>query len=152
MARFSGDPSLVKAIRDGVREMHRAHAADGQYDGHELINWLHDNRNDELNEIYDLYEDWKDPEMTADQQIGKFLYELGQEKIGEQTSPRRIGRGRNGDCQVSIWAISVGSALGNPRDKFAHHDEGEDFVEDRLQEAIHAVALRNAAGRMEEMP
>ncbi len=101
--------------------MHRVHAASGQYDGHQLINWLNDNRNDELNEIYDLYEDCKDPEMTADQQIGKFLFELG------------AGEDRGAEISQADWSwpewrlpgLYVGDldgvSSGNPRDKFARH-------------------------------
>jgi len=156
MARFSGDPRLVTAIRDGVRELHRLHGARGRYDGHDLINWLDEHRNTELNEIYDLYGDCQDAEMTADQQIGRFLYQLGQAKIGVRTSPRRItgrtGNDRNGVCQVSIWEISARTALGNPRDDFASLDEKEEFEDERRGEVIRAIALRNAAGRMEEMP
>ncbi len=155
MARFFSDPSLVKAIRDGVREMHRSHALRGRYDGHDLINWLDEHRNPELNAIYDLYDDCRDPEMTADQQVGRFLYRLGQEKIGERTSARRITRrsgNRNGFCQVSVWRISARTALGNSQDEFASHDETEDSEDERREEVIHAIALRNAAGRMEEMP
>jgi hypothetical protein len=110
MARFSSDTRLVQAICDGVAEMHRRYAVHRQFDSHDLINWLDRNRNPELNDIYDLYRDCKDPEMTADQQIGKFLYDLGQLKIGERISRRRISRrtgyNRNGECKVSIWEIS----------------------------------------------
>ena len=90
--------------------MHRRHAEQGQYDSHDLINWLNDNRSAELEEIYKLYADCVDPEMTADQQIGKYLYEVGQQKIGERESPRRIvlpGRNRSGTCTVSVWAINA---------------------------------------------
>lgn len=90
--------------------MHRRHAPKGQFDGHDLINWLDAHRNSELNDIYDLYSGCYGPEMTADQHIGKFLYRLGQVKIGERISPRRISRRqgyhRDGTCKVSIWQIS----------------------------------------------
>lgn len=156
MARFSENPRLVTAIRDGVREIRRLHGAHGRHDGHDLINWLDEHRNPELNEIYDLYDDCRDPELTADQQIGRFLYRLGQAKIEERTSPRRItrrsGNDRNGVCQVSIWEISSRTALGNPRDEFASPDEKEEFEDERQGEVVHAIALRNAAGRMEETP
>jgi len=110
MARFSGDARLVQAIIDGVDEMQRGYKARGWFDGHNLINWLNVNRSPELNDIYDLYADCKDPEMTADQQIGRYLYRLKQVKIAERISTRRINRRsgfhRNGVCQVSVWEIS----------------------------------------------
>ena len=116
MARFSSDARLVQAIHDGVEEMHRRHGTRRQFDGHALINWLDANRNQELNDIYDLYDDCKDPEMTADQQIGKYLYSLGQVKIGDRTSPRRISRRggthRNGECKVSVWEVSANTIAG----------------------------------------
>ena len=110
MARFSANTRLVQAVCDGVEHLHSRYASRRQFDGHDLINWLDANRNRELNDIYDLYSDCVYPEMTADQQIGKFLYELGQAKIGERVSKRRItrrgGPNRNGECTVSIWEIS----------------------------------------------
>jgi hypothetical protein len=115
MARFSHDERLSDAILDGVRKMHVVYAQRGWYDGHDLINWLDANRNDELNEIYDLYQNSDDPEMRADQQIGHHLYRLNQKKIGERKSPRRIskrsGHNRNGFCKVSVWEISPGTAV-----------------------------------------
>lgn len=116
MARFSFDTRLVQTICDGVDQMHQQHAARGQFDGHDLINWLDANRNQELNDIYDLYDNCRDPEMTADQQIGRFLYRLGQVKIGDRVSPRRISRrtgyNRNGECAVSIWEVSPRTIAG----------------------------------------
>ena len=155
MARFSGDPRLVQAIRDGVREMRQRHGASGCYDGHDLINWLDEHRNKELNEIYDHYNDCTDPEMTADQQIGRFLYRLGQKKFGERTSARHITKQRghrDGFCQVSVWSITDQTALGNPEDDFASPDEREEFQDELRERAFHAIALRNLAGRMEDIP
>jgi hypothetical protein len=110
VARFARDRRLVQAIIDGIAEMHRRHPADGRFDGHDLVNWLNVNRNPELNDLYDLYADCIDPQMTADQQIGKFLYTLGQVKVGEIRSPRQITRpgepDRNGTCEVSVWEVS----------------------------------------------
>jgi hypothetical protein len=111
MARFTGDRRLVQAIIDGVAEMLRVHADRGWFDGHDLVHWLNENRNPERNDLYDLYHDCVDPEMTADQQIGKFLYTLGQIKTGERLSERRISRtgapaNRDGACTVPIWEAS----------------------------------------------
>ena len=131
MARFSGNPRLVQAIRDGVREMRQRHGASGCYDGHDLINWLDEHRNKELNEIYDYYDDCTDPEMTADQQIGRFLYRLGQKKVGERTSARRRG---------------------HQEDDFASPDEREEFQDELRERAFHAIAMRNLVGRMEDIP
>ena len=107
MARFARDRRLVEAIVDGVDALLHA---DGSYDSHDLINWLNANRTTQLNDLYDLYPDCADPEMTADQQLGKFLYRLGQIKIDEQVSPRSIDRrgggNRNGTCAASVWEVS----------------------------------------------
>ncbi len=155
MARFEGDPALVEAIHQGVRELHRKYEERGNYDSHDLINWLNEHRNAELNEIYDLYHDCSDPEMTADQQIGKLLDSLGQKKIGVRESERWIARQsghRNGTCQVSVWSISSETALGNPDDRFASLEEKEEFEDFLEQKAIHRLALRNAIGRAEDLP
>lgn len=155
MARFEGDPVLVEAIRQGVRELHTKYEERGNYDSHDLINWLNEHRNAELNEIYDLYDDCSDPEMTADQQIGKFLDRFGQKKIGVRESERWIARRsgqRNGVCQVSVWGISDQTALGNPEDDFASPEEREEFKDEQRERAFHAIALRNLAGRMEDIP
>lgn len=55
MSRFSGNHHLVQAIRDGVAQMHRSHLRRGWYDGHDLVNWMNSNRNEELNGIIDCY-------------------------------------------------------------------------------------------------
>jgi hypothetical protein len=110
MARFSNDARLVAAIRDGVEVMHRRHIIRKRVDSHDLINWMDTERNSELNDIYAMYRDCKDPEMTADQQIGKYLYQLGQHKVGNRLSSRHItrrdGTNRDGECSVSIWEIT----------------------------------------------
>lgn len=118
MARFARFPNLVTGIQDGLVELQARQASKGEFDGHDLINWLDQRRNKELNSIYDLYNDCRDPEMTADQQIGKFLYTLDQIKIGERLSPRRItrrnGTNRNGTCKVSVWEISPQTCFIHP--------------------------------------
>jgi hypothetical protein len=155
MARFDDDPALIAAIRDGVREMHRKYAATGRYDGHDLINWLNEHRNKELDEIYKSYEDSEDPEMIADQQLGWFLYRLGQKKLDERLSDRRMSRPdrtRNGTCKVSVWKIAPDTMLGNPDDRFASIGEREEFEDVLEQKAIHRLALRNAIGRAEDVP
>jgi len=110
MPRFSGEHRLVRAILDGVAEMHRRHAAAGAFDSHDLINWLDEHRNPELNDIYDLDLGSDDVEMRADQQLGRFLDSLGQVKVGEGTSSRHItrrgGADRPGVSEVSAWQIS----------------------------------------------
>ncbi len=110
MARFARDRRLIEAVLDGVSEPHRIHAAEDHFGTHDLINWLNANRPTELNDLYDLYHDCADPEMTANQQIGKFLYTLGQVKVDEQVSSRRIDRrgggNRNGTCSASVWEVS----------------------------------------------
>ena len=97
------------------------------YDGHDLVNWMNSNRNEELNGIIDCYRrpGAADPVHTATIQIGNFLKnQLGQQKIREQTSQRRItlrdGANRDGPCDVSVWQISQDTALGNRRDRTAH--------------------------------
>lgn len=125
MSRFSETHHLVQAIRDGVGELHRLHVRRGWYDGHDLINWMNSNRNDELNGIIDYYRpSGADPVHIATIQIGNFLKNrLGQQKIGEQTSPRQItlrcGANRDGRCNVSVWQISHGTMVGNLRDRTA---------------------------------
>jgi hypothetical protein len=155
MARFDDNPALIAAIRDGVREMHRQYAATGRYDGHDLINWLNEYRNKELNELYELYGDCEDPELIADQQLGRFLCKLGQKRIDEPVSDRRIlrpDRTRNGTCQVSVWKIAPDTMLGNPDDKLASVEEREEYEDVLEQKAIHRLALRNAIGRSEDIP
>jgi hypothetical protein len=110
MARFARDRRLVEAIVDGVDAMLHAPVAVGDFDSHDLIHWLNTNRASQLNDLYDLYHDCADPKMTAHQQIGTFLYTLGQIKTGEIRSPRQITRpgepDRNGTCEVSVWEVS----------------------------------------------
>lgn len=120
MFRFSGDARLVRAISDGVAEVRRLHARQGRYDGHDLINWMDDNRNAELNDIIDWYghapagrrraTPGSRQVHTATALIGKFLgNKLGQVRIGEQTSQRHVtlrgGAHCNGTCDVSVWQI-----------------------------------------------
>ena len=113
MARFARDRRLVEALVDGVDAMLHA---EGSYDSHDLIAWLNVNHPSQLNDLYDLYLDCADPEMTADQQIGTYLYRLGQIKIGEQISARQIDRrgdgNRNGTCAASVWEVSEQSREG----------------------------------------
>ena len=110
MARFARDRSLVEALADGVDALLRA---EGSYNSHDLLTWLHANRSTQLN---GLYRDCIDPEMTADQQIGKFLSRFGQIKIGEQVSDRLIdqrgGGDRNGTCPSSVWEVSERTRAG----------------------------------------
>ena len=107
MARFARDRRFVEAIIDGVDAMLHTNRS---YDSHDLIAWLNANRSTQLNELYDLYLDCNDPETTANQQIGKYLFTLGQIKIGEQVSARRIDRSGgvtvNGSDTVTIWEAS----------------------------------------------
>ena len=110
MFRFAADRRLVQAVRDAVAEMHRLYAIRGWYDGHDLVNWMNSNRNAEFNNIIDCYRPGEDPVRTATIQIGRFLKRcLGQQKIREQESPRRItlraGGDRDGYCKVSVWQI-----------------------------------------------
>jgi hypothetical protein len=72
---------------------------------------MNSNRNDEFNDIIAYYRFGADPVHAATIQIGNFLKNhLGQMKIGEQESPRRItlrgGGNRDGYCNVSVWQIS----------------------------------------------
>ncbi len=126
MFRFSERHQLVQAIRDGVGEMQRLHVRQGWYDGHDLVNWMNRNRNEELNDIIDCYRrGGADPVHTATIQIGSFLKnQLGQQKIRDQTSARRItlrdGAHRNGRCNVSVWQIPQDTALGDCRGRTAH--------------------------------
>ena len=113
MARFARDRRLVEAIIDGVDVLLHG---DGPYDSHDLITWLNANRTTQLNDLYDLYHDCVDPEMTADQQLGKFMYTLGQIKTDERVSPRSIDRrgggNRNGTCTASVWEVSERTRAG----------------------------------------
>ena len=111
MARFSGMPNVVHAIRAGVAAARRSRAAQGWYDSHDVINWLDANHNSELNDVIDCYAPTSsDPVHTATIQIGNYLRDhLGEVKIGVNTSYRHIslrgGGNRNGECEVSKWRI-----------------------------------------------
>src|SRR5208337_4778489 len=66
---------------------------------------------------------------------------LGQKKVSERTSARRITRRRghrDGFCQVSVWSITDQTALGNPEDDFASPDEREEFQDELRERAFHA--------------
>ena len=105
------DPFLP-LLREGVREIHRLYANRGWFDGHDLINWLDQNHNPELNAMHALYRG--DSQKVGDQQIGKALYKLGQRKIGLNVSERRITThdgNRDGKCEVSMWEISTRTAI-----------------------------------------
>jgi len=110
-ASFASNPSIVRAISNGVAFVRRAREADGWYDSHDLINWLDIHHNDVLNDIIDCYKSRSsDPVHTATIQIGKYLRDhLGQVKVGENKSYHHItlrsGDKRNGDCEVSKWKI-----------------------------------------------
>ncbi|MEI8376798.1 MAG: hypothetical protein WCJ35_28620 [Planctomycetota bacterium] len=95
-------------IAKAVKVMHTTYTSQRWFDGHALTNHLDDN--DELAEIHACYADASDPQMTGDQQIGKSLYKLGQEKIDTVISDRRITTpdgDRNGRCAVTRWVISA---------------------------------------------
>lgn len=106
MARLD---SYLPLIAQGVKVMHEQYASQGWFEGHKLLGWLNDKHNGHLNGIYELYSDAKDPQMTGDQQIGKSLYKLGQEKIDDVVTNRQItipyGK-RDGRCAVTRWRIS----------------------------------------------
>src|SRR5258708_4051508 len=95
-------------IRHAIREVQVAGSTSrGWYDSHELIGWLNANHNQELNEMFALF--GGDPVQNGDIAIGKFLYKLGQIKIGEHVSERRVTTptgNRDGRCVNSIWEIS----------------------------------------------
>jgi hypothetical protein len=119
MSRFSGNRRLVRAILDGVAEMHRLHSDRGRFDSHDLINWMNDRENAALNELIALYHG-DDPVHTATVQVANFLKnEVGQRKTHEQVSRRRItlngGTPRNGDSKVSVWEISASTREGLSR-------------------------------------
>jgi len=105
------DPYLP-LLSQGVREMHRMYADREWYDTHDLVNWLNENHNTELNAIYSCYQG--DAQRVGDQQIGKALYKLNQIKIGTNVSERRItlpNGNRDGRCEVSMWEISERTAV-----------------------------------------
>jgi hypothetical protein len=71
---------------------------------------LNEYRNDELNDIIDLYGNTHDPVHNATIQIGNYLKnQLGQHKSGARVSDRRVtlrdGSTRDGRCEVSVWRI-----------------------------------------------
>ena len=110
MSRINKLPNAVQAIHGAVAESRITHADERNYDGHDIINWLNDHRNNELNDVIDLYSNTADPVHYATIQIGRFLKnQLNQDKIGERISNRRItlrdGSMRNGTCDVSVWQI-----------------------------------------------
>lgn len=112
----------VEVLRAGVAEMHRQFAADGEFDGHDLINWMNTNHNEVLNEIVTSYVPAEDEVFIATRQIGKFLQDwMGQQKIGERPSKRSIrlsdGSTRDGECSVSVWLISPDTSPGNRNDR-----------------------------------
>jgi hypothetical protein len=120
MSRFSGNRRLVRAILDGVAEMHRLHSDQGQFDSHDLINWMNDHENAALNELIALYHG-DDPVRAATVQVSNFLKnEVGQQKThNKQVSHRRItlngGASRDGDSKVSVWEISASTREGLSR-------------------------------------
>jgi hypothetical protein len=110
MARFARDRRLVEAVIDGVDAMLYRHVDDGAYGSDDLIQWLSDNRDAELNDLYGLYTDCNDPEGTAEQQVDKFLEGLGQVRAGERSSARQVtrreGSPRDGDPTAAVWEVS----------------------------------------------
>ncbi len=110
MSRICELPDAVGAIRVAVAAVRSIHANKRCYDGHDVVNWLNEYRNNQLNEIIDCYGNTTDPVHHATIQIGKFLKNhLDQQKIGTCISGRRItlrdGLNRNGNCAVSQWSI-----------------------------------------------
>jgi hypothetical protein len=83
-------------------------------------------------------------EMTE----ANFAYDT--EMDAREASRRIEAAGLGAIC--SIASFHAGPSLGNPGDAFESLDEMEEFEDERREEVIHAIALRNAAGRMEEMP
>lgn len=78
----------------------------------------------------------------------RFAYD--NEMDAREASRRIEGAGLGAIC--SIASFHAGPSRGNPGDAFESLDEMEEFEDERREEVIHAIALRNAAGRMEEMP
>jgi len=155
MARFARDRRLVEAIVDGVAAMLDAH---GSYDSHDLIDWLNANRPAQLHDLYDLYHDCADPEMTADQQIGKFLETLGQIKLGEQVAARPIeqrgGGDRNGTSKVSVWEASEQARQALEPAKESLFGPGGFFERIARERSPAAPAdwLHRVSGSMKEIP
>ena len=101
MSRISHLPHADSAIHDAVVAVQIACANQGLYDGHDVVNWLNDHRNDQLNDIIDCYRRTSDPVHYATIQIGNYLRNrLDQRKIGTRVSYRKItlrdGSTRNG--------------------------------------------------------
>jgi hypothetical protein len=116
--RIVDQPTWVSAIRAGVTAVQTALAAHGQYDSHDLINWLNINRSAVLNAIVNNYRitasgmPAQNPVHTATREIGKFIARhLGQIKLGKHASARDpialTGGGVHpGDvCTNSFWQI-----------------------------------------------
>jgi hypothetical protein len=78
----------------------------------------------------------------------RFAYDT--EMDAREASRRIEGAGLGAIC--SIASFHARPSLSNPGDAFESLDEMEEFEDERREEVIHAIALRNAAGRMEEMP
>jgi hypothetical protein len=149
-SRISKNPGLVQAIIEGVEEMHRLHAADGAFEGQDLIDWMNANRRAELAGIHDLYPG-VDPETKGDLQIGRFLHnDLGQTKIEMVPSSRQIARpegpGRSSQSKVSVWEISA-------RTRDGLRDARERFLKDRpgLTETA-ADWIEQVSGSMKDYP
>lgn len=129
MFSFESDRRLVSAILDGVAEMHRAHGAGGTYDTHDLVNWLNDRRNSELNEIIARYPNG-DAVHVATVQIGRYLQNrLGQRKVDDRVSTRedialRAGVRGGGDCKVSVWEVSRATEAALDRAREALRERG----------------------------
>src|SRR5450755_2212918 len=101
MSKISELPNAVRAIHSAVAELRITHADERNYDGHDVVNWLNDHRNNELNDIIDRYSNTPDPVHSATIQIGRFLKnQINQNKIGERVSNRSVtlrdGSTRNG--------------------------------------------------------
>ena len=145
MTRFSHNQSCVQAVRDGLIEMHRIHAQWGQFDGHDLINWLNQNRNAEFNDLIDCYRATPgDYVHVATIQVGNYLKNhLGQVKIGERVSQRYItlrnGTTRDGVCEVSIWRI-------DPTTTQAATQTKRELGWDVIQAALESLLPKNRHG------
>jgi hypothetical protein len=80
--------------------------------------------------------------------VANFAY--GTERDAREASQQIQGAGLGASCSVA--SFHARPSLGSPRDDDVSLDEKEEFEEERREEVIHAIALRNAAGRMDEMP
>ena len=139
MARFDDNPALLAAIRDGVREMHRKYAATGRYDGHDLINWLNEHRNKELNEIYGPSKTATIRKMIADQLLGRFLDGLGQAKdrrtvLGQPYLEAMTGLAL-GHARCRVWrSFDSDTRAGQPRRRQWHRFEEWEELEEQFGE------------------